>query len=97
MAQKVNLREAEYLYIKEELEKMHADQLTHISAFIEEIKTLVTSQDIFCVNKTSVKIADMLDVILNDIVPLLEQAFLDSEAGVSNMVTKTMEIDFVHY
>lgn len=97
MAQTVNLREAEYLNIKEGLEKMHKDQLRTVSDFIAEIKMLVTSQDIFWANKTSVKIVDMLDVISNDIVPLLEQAFLDSEAGVSNMVIRTMEIDFVHY
>lgn len=97
MAQTVNLREAEYLNIKEKLEKMHEDQLTLASEFIEEIRMMVTSQDIFCVNKTSVKIVDMLDVIANDIVPLLGQAFLDSEAGVSNMITRTMEIDFIHY
>lgn len=97
MAQTVNLREAEYLNIKEKLEKMHEDQLMLISEFAEEIKMLVTSQDIFCVNKTSAKIVDMIDAVLYDIVPLLEQAFRDSEAGVSNMITRTMEIDFMHY
>lgn len=97
MAQTVNLREAEYLNIKEKLEKMHEDQLMLISEFAEEIKMLVTSQDIFCVNKTSAKIVDMMDAVLYDIVPLLEQAFRDSEAGVSNMITRTMEIDFMHY
>lgn len=97
MAQTVNLRESEYLTIKEELEKMHEDQLQTVSEFLEEIKMLVTSQDIFCVNKTSVKMVDILDVISRDIISLLEQAFLDSEAGVSNMITRTMETDFMHY
>lgn len=97
MAQTVNLRKAEYLNIKENLEQMHEDQLMLISEFAEEIKMLVTSQDIFCVNKTSAKIVDMADAVLYDIVPLLEQAFRDSEAGVSNMITRTMEIDFMYY
>lgn len=97
MAQTVNLREEEYLNIKEKLEKMHEDQLKLIAEFVKEMKTLVTSRDIFYAKETSVKIEGMLEVISNDIVPLLEQAFRDSEAGVSNMITRTMEIDFMYY
>lgn len=93
MAQEVNLRKDEYLSIMERLENMHTDHLEIISSLISEMKMLVTSQDIFCVEKTSVKIVDMLEVISYEIVPLMEQAFRDSEAGVSNMIAGIMEID----
>ena len=83
MAQTVNLREAEYQTIVTELSQMH----------IAEMKMMVTSQEIFWANKTSAKMVDMLDVLSNDIMTLVEQAFQDSEAGVANMIASTVTTD----
>lgn len=93
MAEIINLREEEYETIVSELSKMHTDQLQSVSSVIAEIRKLVTSEDIFSANLTSKKITDMLDVLSDDVMTLLQQAFQDSEAGVANMITSTMTTD----
>lgn len=93
MAQIINLRENEYQTIVSELKKMHADHLQNVADIIKEMKTLVSSNDVFSANLTSKKMEDMLDVLANDIMPLLQKAFQDSEAGVANMITTTMVTD----
>lgn len=93
MAQLVNLRESEYQTIMFELGKMHENQLQNVEAVIHEMKTLVTSEDAFSANLTSKKMVDMLDMLSNDVMTLLKQAFQDSEAGVANMITTTMTTD----
>lgn len=93
MAEIINLREEEYETIVSELSKMHTDQLQSVSSVIAEIRKLVTSEDIFSANLTSKKVTDMLDVLSDDVMTLLQQAFQDSEAGVANMITSTMITD----
>ena len=92
MAQTINLRESEYQTIVSELAQMHAST-ARIGAVIYMIRILVTSEDTFSTNLTSKKILDMLDTLSNDIIPLLEQAFQDSEAGVANMIKATIATD----
>lgn len=87
MAQTINLRENEYQTIAAELVKMHTDQLQNVSDVIAEMKTLVTSEDVFSADLTSQKMTEMLDLLSNDVMTLLQQAFQDSEAGVANMIT----------
>ncbi len=95
MAQVINLRENEYQTIVSELGKMHADQLQNVESIINEMKTLVNSEDVFSANLTSKKMEDMLDMLSDDVMTLLKQAFQDSEAGVANMITSTMITDSV--
>lgn len=93
MAQIINLREGEYRNIVTELAKMHADQLQNIEAIINEMKTLVTSEDAFSTDLTSKKMVDMLDTLSDDVMTLLKQAFQDSEAGVANMIKAAVATD----
>ncbi len=93
MAQIINLREDEYRTIVTELAKMHTDQLQNIETIINEMKTLVTSEDAFSTDLTSKKMADMLDTLSDDVMTLLKQAFQDSEAGIANMITTTVTTD----
>lgn len=93
MAQIINLRENEYQTIVSELGKMHTDQLQNVENIINEMKTLVTSEDAFSANLTSKKMEDMLDTLSNDVMTLLKQAFQDSEAGIANMITTIMTTD----
>lgn len=93
MAQVINLRESEYQTIKTELEKMHTDQLQSVAGIISEMKALVTSGDTFSADKTSTKIEDMLNMLSNDVIMLLEQAFQDSEAGIANMIKSAIVTD----
>ncbi len=93
MAQIINLREDEYRNIVTELAKMHTDQLQNIETIINEMKTLVTSEDAFSTDLTSKKMVDMLDTLSDDVMTLLKQAFQDSEAGVANMITTTVTTD----
>ena len=93
MAQIINLRENEYRMIVSELAQMHASTLGYIYIVIARIKILVTSEDTFSTDLTSNKMLDMLDILTNDIVPLLKQAFRDSEAGVANMIKSIMVTD----
>lgn len=93
MAQIINLREDEYRTIVTELAKMHTDQLQNIETIINEMKTLVTSEDAFSADLTSKKMVDMLDTLSDDVMTLLKQAFQDSEAGVANMITTTVTTD----
>lgn len=95
MAQVINLRENEYQTIVSELGKMHADQLQNVESIINEMKALVNSEDAFSANLTSKKMEDMLDMLSDDVMTLLKQAFQDSEAGVANMITSTMITDSV--
>lgn len=93
MAQNINLREDEYRNIVTELAKMHTDQLQNIETIINEMKTLVTSEDAFSTDLTSKKMVDMQDTLSDDVMTLLKQAFQDSEAGVANMITTTVTTD----
>ena len=93
MANIINLRESEYQTIISELAKMHTDHLQKVEAVIKEIKELVTSEDGFSTNLTSKKMEDMLNVLSNDVMALLEQAFEDSEAGIANMISSTTTTD----
>lgn len=93
MAQIINLREDEYRNIVTELAKMHTDQLQNMETIINEMKTLVTSEDAFSADLTSKKMVDMLDTLSDDVMTLLKQAFQDSEAGVANMITTTVTTD----
>lgn len=93
MAQIINLRENEYQTIMSELSKMHADQLQNVTDVITEMKTLVTSDDVFSADLTSKKVEDMLDALSSEIMTLLEQAFQDSEAGVANMIKSAVVTD----
>ena len=95
MAQTINLRENEYQMIVSELAKMHTEQLQSVADVIAEMRTLVTSDDVFSTNLTSKKVEDMLDALSSDIMVLLEQAFQDSEAGVANMIKSVMATDGV--
>ena len=95
MAQIINLRENEYQTIVSELGKLHTNQLQNVENIINEMKTLVTSEDAFSANLTSKKMVDMLDMLSNDVMTLLKQAFQDSEAGVTNMIMITMTTDSV--
>lgn len=93
MAQVINLRENEYQTIVSELSKMHANQLQSVADIITDLKTIVTSDDIFTANLTSKKVEDMLDMLSGNIMMLLEQAFQDSEAGVANMIKSVTVTD----
>lgn len=93
MAQVINLRENEYQTIVSELSKMHANQLQSVADIITDLKTIVTSDDIFTANLTSKKVEDMLDMLSSNIMMLLEQAFQDSEAGVANMIKSVTATD----
>lgn len=93
MAQIINLRENEYRTIGLELSKMHADQLRNVQGIINEMKTMVTSEDAFFANQTSEKMVGMLNVLSEDVMALLKKAFEDSEAGVANMITTTITTD----
>lgn len=93
MAQIINLREDEYRTIGSELAAMHTEQLQNAENIINEMKTLVTSEDAFFADLTSKKMTDMLDVLSDDVMTLLKQAFRDSEAGVANMITAAVTTD----
>ena len=93
MAQIINLRESEYQTIVSELGKMHENQLQNVENIINDMRTLVTSEDAFSANLTSKKMEDMLDMLSDDVMTLLKQAFQDSEAGIANMITTTMTTD----
>lgn len=93
MAQIINLRETEYQTIVTELAKMHENQLQNVTNVIIEMTTLITSEDIFSANQTSQKIYDMLEILHNDVMMLLQQAFEDSEAGVARMISSVAVTD----
>lgn len=93
MGQVINLREEEYQIIVMELKKMHTEQLAKIRVYIEQIKLMATSNNIFSTELTSKKVVSLLDTISNDIIGLLEQVFQDSETGVTNMIESVITTD----
>lgn len=93
MAARINLRENEYQTIMSEMEKMHREQLEQVTAVMNQMKTLVTSEDGFRANLTSQKMVDMLDTVSGEVISLLRQVFRDSEAGVANMITSMVATD----
>lgn len=95
MAQVINLREDEYQTIVSELSAIHAGQLQSVTSIIAQMKTLVTSDDIFSTDLTSKKIEDMLDMLSGNVMTLLEQAFENSETGVASMIKSTMAADSI--
>lgn len=76
-----------------EMEKMHREQLEQVTAVMNQMKTLVTSEDGFRANLTSQKMVDMLDTVSGEVISLLRQVFRDSEAGVANMITSMVATD----
>lgn len=95
MAEIINLRESEYKIIKEELADMHEKQLQNINAVMARLRLQVSNPLIFSTDLTSKKIIDILDMISNNVIYPLQQAFQDSEAGVANMITSIMLTDSV--
>lgn len=93
MAGNVNLREWEYNVVMSELQKFHTNQMEAVSDILQQLKNLATSADGLWADKTSAKISDVADAISADVLALLEQAFGDSETGISNMVTAIMATD----
>lgn len=93
MAQKINLRQSEYGTIVTELEKMHTEQLQNAADIIAEMRSVVTSGDVFKTDQTSQKVADMLDMVSGEVMALLEQAFQSSETGVTTMIASVMATD----
>lgn len=93
MAENVNLREYEYNTVTSELQKFHADQLEAAADILGKLKSLATSADGLSADKTSAKIADVAEVISSDVLALLEQAFENSEAGISDMIAAIMATD----
>ena len=93
MAQVINLREDEYQTLVEQLVKMHANQLQNVTDVINEMRALVTSDEVFSANMTSKKIEDMLDMLSSDVITLLEQVFHDCEIGIGNMIKNTLSTD----
>ncbi len=95
MAQLINLRMAEYELIQNKLSDMHTLQIENIRQVIGELKNLVSDENLFFANETSEKVLVLLEVLSTEVIPLLEQAFEDSELGVVRMVEKTIETDAV--
>lgn len=95
MGQIINMRETEYQVIMSELAKMHTEQMQCVSAIINEMKTLVTSEDAFYAEQTTEKMLDMLDAVSSEVISVLKQAFQDSEAGIANMITSIMTTDSI--
>lgn len=95
MADRINLRAAEYQAIQEELCKMHEGQLRNIAEVIAKMRELVTGEDAFKTDMTSKKIEDMLDVISSNTVELLQSVFEISEIGIANMIEATTATDTV--
>lgn len=95
MAQLINLRMAEYELIQNKLSDMHTLQIENIRQVIGELKNLVSDENLFFANETSEKVLVLLEVLSTEVIPLLEQAFEDSELGVVCMIEKTMETDVV--
>ncbi len=95
MAQLINLRMAEYELIQNKLSDMHTLQIENIRQVIGELKNLVSDENLFFANETSEKVLVLLEVLATEVIPLLEQAFEDSELGVVRMVEKTIETDAV--
>ncbi len=93
MAENINLRLEEYQTITTELSSMHTTQLENINDAINAIKITLENKNVFSVENTSQKIIDMLDLLSSEVVTLLEQAFIDSEAGLTNMVASTVTTD----
>lgn len=93
MAQIINLRESEYQTIVSELSNMHTNQMDKIREIIGDLNELVTSKTTFSADMVSENITNMLAVLSDSILPLLEQTFQDSEAGVANMITSTTVTD----
>lgn len=95
MAQLINLRMAEYELMQNKLSDMHTLQIENIRQVIGELKNLVSDENLFFANETSEKVLVLLEVLATEVIPLLEQAFEDSELGVVRMVEKTIETDAV--
>lgn len=93
MADKINLRVEEYGAIQSELSRMHTAQLQNVEDVVVKIREFVTGEGAFNTDYTSVKIADMLEVVSNDVMNLLEQVFQESEIGVANMIAATVTTD----
>lgn len=95
MAQTINLRQTEYDTIKSELSTMHTNVSQCVEYVSMKMKIMVLCDDVFHANHTSKKIQDMLDMLKEDVMALLEQAFIDSETGVANMIDSIMTTDSI--
>lgn len=89
----VNMRADEYNKIQKKLADFHRDELKSINAVIADIEKLLGNDNDFHVQQTGNNLLALLNVIKQDILPLIDSTFQDTEQYIDTMITSFNNID----
>lgn len=89
----VNMREDEYNKIQKKLTDYHKDELKSIKSVITDIEGLLENDKDFHVEQTGKNLLSLLNVIKQDILPLIDGTFQDTEQCIETMITSMDHID----
>lgn len=89
----VNLREKEYNQIQQKLKDYHSSEMADIKKAVKDIRQVLEDGSSFHLEQTTKNLLSVMDIIEGDILPLVEDAFRDSEQSVDTMITSCHHID----
>lgn len=89
----VNLREEEYNKLQRKLADYHENEITSINNVITDIEALLKDNTGFNLEQTGKNLQMLLNVIKQDILPLVQSTFQETEQCVDTMVTSFNNID----
>lgn len=90
---KINLRKAEYSQFQKDLASYHQTEEKNIRLAIKEIREILKNGNAFKMDNTTKNLVSLLDILENEMLPLVVEVFKDTEDNVSTIVTSFNNID----
>lgn len=89
----LNMREEEYNKMQSKLADYHADELKSLNAVIADLEKLLGNDKDFHLQQTGNNMLALLNVIKQDILPLIDSTFQSTEQYVDTVITSFNNID----
>lgn len=89
----VNLREDEYNKLQKKIADYHKEEIADIKAVIKDIRQLLDNGEYFNLEQTTANLLLLLSIMEEEILPLVENAFQDTEQYVDTIITSFNNID----
>ncbi len=89
----LNMREEEYNKMQKKLADYHEDELESLNAVISDLERLLGNDKDFHLQQTGNNLLALLNVIKQDILPLIDSTFQATEQYVDTIITSFNNID----